>query len=154
NAAVLVPLLRAVGTRKVASASNAVRLKLASPDGAIRAAAISALADLDAPGARKSVLSLLGDPDGRVRTAAAGAAGRVGLTDAAERLLELARDADAEGRRTSLDALRRLREPRAVPVFVAALNDGETNLKALEGLGELGGPAQAGAVADLAKRRP
>jgi hypothetical protein len=40
-----------------------------------------------------------------------------------------------------------LKEPRAVPVAVAALDDRATQLAALELIGELGGPEQAAAVA-------
>src|SRR5439155_16467111 len=51
-------------------------------------------------------------------------------------------------------ALRRLREPRALPVSLAALGDSETAVAALECVGALGGPDHAGAVADLATRQP
>ena len=70
--------------------------------------------------------------------------GKLRLRPAADRLLKLARDPDAEVRRSSLEALRRLREPRAWPVAVAALADAETAVQALECVGELGGPEQAG----------
>src|SRR5262249_52292854 len=97
---------------------------------------------------------LLDDPDARVRAAATRAAGKLTLRPAAGPILKLARDPDAEVRRASLEALRRLGEARAVPVAVTALGDPETALKALEFLGELGGPDHLGPVTELARRYP
>ncbi len=114
----------------------------------------AALAGLGGREAHDRVCKLLDDRAARVRAAAALAAGELALHPAADQLLKLAHDPDVEVRRASLDALRRLREPRSLPVAVAALEDQETALQALECVGELGGPAQAKAVADLAKRRP
>jgi len=128
--------------------------KLSSADAAVRAAAIEALGELRATEAGERVLPLLQDKDGRVRRAAAGAAGRLGVRKASESLLKLMTDADPAVRRGSLDSLRLLREPRAVELAVAALGDRQLELKALEYLGELGGPEQAAAVTDLAKRNP
>jgi putative heme-binding domain-containing protein len=68
--------------------------------------------------------------------------------------LQLAHDADAAVRRASLASLRLLKEPRAVPLAVAALADPQTERSALECLADLGGPEQAGDVVELAKRKP
>jgi putative heme-binding domain-containing protein len=89
-----------------------------------------------------------------VRRAAATAAGKLALKQAAESLLKLAGDPDAGVRRASLDALRQLREPRAVPLAVVALDDRVTQLAALDCLAEMGGPEQAGTVTELARRAP
>src|SRR5262249_18226253 len=62
--------------------------------------------------------------------------------------------ADAAVRRASLDSLRLLKETDAVPRAVEALADPDTQLAALQYLGELGGARQAKAVFDLAKRTP
>jgi putative membrane-bound dehydrogenase-like protein len=151
---VLAELLRAAGARKARAATKLLLNKLTSPDAGVRAAAVAAVAEVEAPEARGPVVELLGDRDARVRSAAALAAGKLGLRDAADRLIGLARGPDADVRRSSLEALRRLGEPRALPVAVAALSDGETAVAALECVAALGGPAEAGAVADLAKRQP
>ena len=76
------------------------------------------------------------------------------LRPAADKLLKLTRDPAVEVRRASLEALGRMREPRALPMAVAALDDRETVLPALEILAEMGGPAQAKAVTELARREP
>jgi len=151
---VLAELLRTLGTRKARAAAPLLSRKVTAADAEVRASALAALAELDVPEARPAILRLLGDPEARVRSAAALAAGRLVLQPAADPLLKLVRDADAEVRRSSLEALRRLREPRALPLAVAALGDPEMALKALDYLAELGGPEQAAAVADLARRHP
>src|SRR5262249_14940252 len=63
-------------------------------------------------------------------------------------------DADPEVRRASLNSLRLFGAPEVVPLALAALNDREQELTALECLGQLGGPEQAEAVAEFARRNP
>jgi putative membrane-bound dehydrogenase-like protein len=128
--------------------------KLKSSEAEVRAAAIEALGELRATEGRAPLLPLLQDRDVRVRRAAAGAAGKLAARPAIEPLLKLMVDPDPGVRRASLDSLRLLREPRAVPLAVAALADRQLELQALQCLAELGGPAQANAVAELAKRNP
>jgi putative heme-binding domain-containing protein len=120
----------------------------------VRAAAVAVAAALGAPGAAERVPALLADRDAGVRRTAASAAGTLGLKAAAGPLLELVRDTDAGVRRASLDSLRAMRDPRALPLAVAALADRETQLPALAYVAESGGPAQGGAVAELARRSP
>jgi putative membrane-bound dehydrogenase-like protein len=152
---VLAELLRAIGKRrKLPTAGPLLLRKATSSDAGVRAAAVASLADLGVGEAGDQVRKLLDDPDARVRSAAALAAGKLALGSAAVQLLHLARDADAEVRRCSLEALRRLRDPGALPVAIAALSDRETVLKALDCLGELGGPEQVKDVTDLARREP
>jgi putative heme-binding domain-containing protein len=76
------------------------------------------------------------------------------VKSAAAALLGLARDANADIRRASLESLRLLKEPRSVPLAVAALTDETTRHAALLCIADLGGPAQAEAVVDLARRDP
>jgi len=128
--------------------------KVRSADADVRAAAIETLGELRATAGREPLLSLLQDKDVRVRRAAAAAAGKLAERRAIELLLKLAVEPDVEVRRASLDSLRLLREPRVVPLALAALSDRQLDLKALECLAELGGPEQAAAVADLARRNP
>jgi putative membrane-bound dehydrogenase-like protein len=128
--------------------------KVSSPDAEVRAAAIEALGEFRAPEGREPVVPLLRDKDVRVRRAAAGAAGKLAAKPAIEPLLKMVTDEDVAVRRASLDSLRLLREPRVVPLAVAALNDRQLELKALECLSELGGPEQSAAVTELAKHDP
>jgi putative membrane-bound dehydrogenase-like protein len=151
---VLAELLRGIGTRKARAGLDLVLSKVTAKNGDVRAAAAGAVAELGGSEAREVVHKLLDDSDARVRAAAALAAGKLLLRPAAERLLKLARDPDAVVRRSSLEALRLLREPRALSVAVAALQDQETALPALACVGDLGGPEQAQAVAELAQQRP
>jgi putative heme-binding domain-containing protein len=151
---VLADALSRLGRYPKLPAAPVVIVKLSSPEAEVRAAAIEALGELRAAEGREFVPALLRDKDVRVRRAAAGAAGKLAARQAIEPLLKLMTDADPAVRCAGLDALCRLREPRAVPLAVAALGDRPMELAALKCIGELGGPTQAGAVAELAKRTP
>jgi putative membrane-bound dehydrogenase-like protein len=151
---VLADALRRVGKYPNLPATPVLLRKLSSPEAEVRAAAIAALGEFRAAEGCESVHALLQDPDVRVRRAAAGAARKLAARQAIEPLLKLMTDADAAVRCASLDALCRLREPRAVPLAVAAFGDRQVELTALKCLGELGGPEQASAVTELAKGTP
>lgn len=151
---VLASLLEGIGKRKAGAARSVVLGKATSPDAQVRAAAVTAIAALELSQAPGPVRKLLDDRDPRVRSAAVCAAGKLGLTSAASRLLELAADRDPEVRRSSLEALRRLREPRAVPVGIAALQDRDTSLEAVACLAEIGGPEHATVVVEVVRRQP
>ncbi len=127
---------------------------LKSADGEVRAAAIEALGTMNAPIKDADMRSAFVDKDVRVRRAAAGAAGKLLVKSAVEPLLKLAADPDAGVRLGCLESLRRLKEPRVAPLAVAALTEPALELKALECLGELGGPAQMKAVTEFARRNP
>lgn len=148
---VLAALLRAFGSRPK-SPTALLFQKLASSDAEVRIATIAALAELRASDLASPIQNLLADADPRVRAAAARAAGKLLLQPAGARLLGLSRDKDAEVRRASLEALRRLGDRRAIPTAVAALNDPQTALKAIEYVTELGGPEQISAMASVARR--
>src|SRR5262249_18781254 len=128
--------------------------KVSSTVAEVRRAAIEALGEFRATEGREPVVPLLQDKNIRVRRAAAGAAGKLAAKPAIEPLLKMVTDEDVAVRRASLDSLRLLREPRVVPLAVAALNDRQLELKALECLSELGGPEQSAAVTELAKHDP
>jgi putative membrane-bound dehydrogenase-like protein len=151
---VLADALRRTGRLPKLAAVPTLTSKLKSPAAEVRAAAIEALGELRAKEGREPVVELLKDKDVRVRRAAATAAGKLAATMATEPLLTLVADADPAVRRASLESLRLLHEPRAVPLAVAALGDRHVQLEALACLGDLGGPAHAGAVADLARHNP
>jgi putative membrane-bound dehydrogenase-like protein len=129
-------------------------IKLSSTEAEVRAAAIEILGERRVQEARTALRTLLGDQDVRVRRAAAAAAGKLEAREASETLLRYVTDPDAALRRASLNALRQLREPRVVPLAVAALTDRTLELAALHCLAELGGPEQTAAVTDLAKHSP
>jgi putative membrane-bound dehydrogenase-like protein len=150
----LADALRRTGKYPKLSAVPVLMRKLSSPDAEVRAAAIEALGERRATEGRAPLPALLQDKDVRVRRAAASAAGKLEARQAIEPLLKLAADSDQDVRRASLDSLRRLHEPRAVPLAVAALGDRRLEINALDCLGELGGPEQARAVAEWAKRNP
>src|SRR2546428_12141933 len=68
--------------------------------------------------------------------------------------MRLARDAGPALRCASLDSLRRLQERRALPLALEALGHRETELAALEYLGELGGPEAAEAGGTSHRKKP
>jgi putative heme-binding domain-containing protein len=115
---------------------------------------VESLGELQAPEGKAAALALLKDREPLVRRAAAVAAGKLGVREATEPLLKLANDSDAAVRVACLESLRRLKDPRAVPLAVAALGDRVTQLAAMELLAELGGPEHAPAVVDLARKAP
>jgi putative membrane-bound dehydrogenase-like protein len=149
---VLAEAIRLLGARRAPGSAALLGRGLASLLPEVRIAALDALAD---PGEREAgprVLPLLADRDPGVRRAAASTLGRLEVREAAAALIESAVHADAELRRRSLEALGRLREPRALPLALAALKDHETQLAGLECLAGVGGPDQAGAIVELAAK--
>jgi putative membrane-bound dehydrogenase-like protein len=120
----------------------------------IRAAAIGTVRDLRSAGMEKALLDSLGDRDVRVRRAAAAVVGKLQVKGAIDPLLKLATEADLGVRLACLDSLRRLREPRVVPLALNGLKERDLELTALACLRELGGPEHAPAIADFARRGP
>jgi hypothetical protein len=152
--AVLAEALEHIAKRSLRQASPLVLAKLQSSEPIVRAAAIEGLAQLQVTEANDSLRDFLEDKDPRVRLAAVSATGRLQIQSARDSLLKIAQGAEADLRRASLDALRLLKEPRAVTLAVAALNDRDTQVAALRCLGELGGPSQIKAVLELGLRDP
>ena len=152
---VLAEVLRLIGRHPTPGGAAALLVShAASKVTEVRAAAVDSLGELKAREGKEPVLKLLDDREPEVRRAAATAAGKLALKAAADPLLKLAKDSDAGVRVASLDSLRRLKEPRAVPFAVVALEDRATQLAGLNLLGELGGPEDATAVTKLARRAP
>ncbi len=155
---VLAEAVRQLGKRPRLKSGALLRNKLGSPEAAVRAAVLEALAELAPANAEvppeNVFLGLLEDRDVLVRRAAAFAAGKLGVRAAREPLLKLARDTDAAVRRAGLESLCLLKEPRAVPIAATALADPETSVAALRLLAELGGADQADRVAELARHNP
>jgi putative membrane-bound dehydrogenase-like protein len=151
---VLAEALRGAVRRRRPLDPSLLMSKLGSPEAAVRAAAVAAIAGLRLTVAAEPVRALLQDRDAGVRRAAVAAVGTLGIASALEPLLQLARDPDPHLRQASLESLRQLRDPRALPVAVASLSDRATEVAALQCLGELGGPDQAGIVVAHARRHP
>jgi putative heme-binding domain-containing protein len=151
---VLAELLRQFAKRPRLNPVPMLLSKASSPSAAVRAAVAETLAERKAPEGTDVVRRMLEDLDAGVRRAAASALGTLGIKPAAEALLKRTRDVDPAVRRASLDSLCILKEARAVPPAVEALADPETQTAALRCIRELGGPGQANAVFDLAKRNP
>jgi len=144
------PVLADALRRLTAEGKDLVRSKLASASADVRLAAVETWGRIGDGG---PLLPLLDDRDARVRAAAASAAGKLRVAEAADRLLALAKDASAPVRGRSFEALARLREPRALPLALQALErDAENELAALEAVASLGGPADGDAVAAVAMR--
>jgi putative membrane-bound dehydrogenase-like protein len=151
---VLAAAVRQLGKRPALKSVPLLKRKLASDNAEVRAAALEALAELRSPEGNAPARQLLEDRDARVRQAAAKAAGKLGVRAAVDGLLKAAGDPESDVRRASLDALRELREPRALPLAVAGLADPATQTPALDCIAELGGPEQVSALTDLLRRNP
>ncbi|MBM4068486.1 MAG: c-type cytochrome [Planctomycetes bacterium] len=155
---VLVDVLRLLGRRPTLQPAGLLLKRLASADGAVRAAALDALVELN-PGkdnrpANDTLQRLLQDKDAAVRRAAAGAAGAFDVRSTAEALAKLAEDSVPVIRSASLDALRRFKDGRALKSAVAALSHVDTHIAALRYLADLGDANQAKAAAEAARRNP
>jgi putative membrane-bound dehydrogenase-like protein len=151
---VLADVLRQLAKYRKLTDHSLISGKLRSPDADVRSAAIETLGELGAAEGRTAVLELLQDKDVRVRRAAAGAAGKLAVTAASQLLLKLATETDVGLRLAALGSLRQLREPRVLPLAMAALNERLLDLEAIRCLGELGGPEQAPALAAFGKHSP
>jgi HEAT repeat protein len=151
---VLAEAFRHLAKHPKLESSPLLQAKLNSADAGVRAAAVEAAAQLRLTDSSQRVQELLQDSDAQVRLAAVLAAGSLQIKSAAAELLNLAQSADGALRRASLDSLRALKEPRAVPLAAAALSHRETQLAALACLAELGGPSQLKDVIELAARDP
>ncbi len=151
---VLAALIRQMGTLRTSVGTEFLvgKLKAANPE--LRTAAVLALATIGPPDAGEPVRVLLDDPDISVRRAAIAAMGPLKVQSATDTLLSLSRDADSLVRMASLDALRLLHEPRALPLAVAALGARETQLAALQYLEDLGGPGQLNDVVAVSRGNP
>ena len=127
--------------------------KLESPDAAVRAAALYGVDSEAIP--ERMLFKLLEDSDAHVRLAAVNAAESPARRSAIPFLLKLARDPDAAVRSESLNALwSMVREPRVLPLAIAALGDPETQEAAIHCVAEFGGPDQASALIESARRNP
>jgi putative membrane-bound dehydrogenase-like protein len=151
---VLAAALRHIRARPALKSARLLLDQVGSPVAEVRAEAVETLAALRVPGAVELVPGLLKDKDVRVRSAAAQAAGVFQVQAAVPALLGWAGAADPALRRVSLEALRALKEPRAVPLAARALANQETQLAALLLLQELAGAEQMAAVVSTAKANP
>jgi putative membrane-bound dehydrogenase-like protein len=151
---VLAAAIRRVGQRSNPATRAFLAGKLESRDPNLLIAVIETAAALRITSLGEHMQDLLANGNPGVRRAAALAAGALGLKRAADPLIALASDRDPAMRRACLDSLRRLQEPRIVPLAVTMLADPETRSEALACVAELGSPAQGRALADLAKRTP
>lgn len=124
------------------------KLDSINPD--VRAAAIESLSMLKSAEAAARIVALLGDSSSTVRRSAAAAAGRLNVKSATAPLINLASDNDPAVRSASLESLRLLREPSAVPAAVAGLQQTASHLAALDYLAAFGGPAQLDDVLSVA----
>lgn len=141
------------GSGRDAPASFFAR-RLESSDPEVRAAAIEGLGDLQAKEGHEAALRLLKDGDVRVRRAAAAAAGKLGAKNAGDLLLKLLDESDPQLRGHCFDSLAALRDARAIPRAVAALQQRDVDIRALDYLFVQGGPGQIGAVVAFAKQNP
>ena len=160
---VLAEALRQIGQRPRLNSSDLLVGKLRATTATVRIAAMGSLAELGAKAGHlptetlaevQTVLTkLLDDAEASVRAAAATAMGKLQLRASADRLIARAEDTDPLVRLSSLEALTRLREPRAVAPALKALERPDPELlAALNCLAEIGGPTQSAAIVEATIR--
>jgi putative heme-binding domain-containing protein len=148
---VLAALLRDLGKRSKLDSDQMLLAKLDSKVPVVRSAAMESLAMRNVSAAAPKTISLLKDPDIRVRRSAASAAGLLQVKQAAESLREFAGSTDSSLCRAALESLKLLKDSKAVPQAVAALNHPATQLAALSYLEDYGGPGQIESLTKLAE---
>ena len=147
--------LRRLGDHAEGTPANLGHLVLRwmkSANAEVRASAIGTVRDLSGAGMEQALRDSLADKDVRVRRAAAAATGKLQAKAGIDALLKLGTEADLGVRLACLESLRRLREPRVVPLALRGLKERDLEVKALECLHELGGPEHASAIAEFAGR--
>ena len=115
----------------------------------VRFQAATSLVEIDPARAYEPLVAALDDDDAEVAGAAAVGLGAIGDPRAADRLAGLL---DHHARRTRLDAayaLADLGDRRGLEVLLGAASDPELGWDALDGLGRIGRPDDADAVAEL-----
>jgi len=148
---VLAIVLETIGNRPRVPGNRHLVDSLSSDSAEVRSAAIRALGKRQVAEAAPHVLSLLVDHELDVRRAAASVAGQLEVRAAAPLLLKSAADDDLLLRRASFESLRQLKDPGAVSLAVDSLPASETQLAALNYLGDFGTVLQLDAVANVAK---
>jgi putative heme-binding domain-containing protein len=147
---VLAAILESLGTRPGVPGNRLLLESLSSDSPAVRSAAIDALGKRNVTAAAPHILALLVDHELQVRRAATRVAGVLKIRDAAPYLLKSAADDDLLLRRASLESLWLLEEPEAVSLAVDSLSESQTQLAALNYLGDFGTARQLDAVAHVA----
>jgi putative heme-binding domain-containing protein len=152
DGAVLADALRRAGRHATLRVDPLLTGKLKSAEAEVRAAATEALADRPGAAAGESIRDLLADEDAGVRRAAAVAVAKLKVRSAAGALLNLTKDPDAAVRRASFSSMQQLNDARVLPLALAAVNDPETGLEAMNCIGAFGAPEHLTLVRDAALR--
>ncbi len=148
---VLAEVISHLGQRPKLKCDTYLVRQLQSVNGAVRSAAVHALATRKNVDISQKTIELLDDKDVRVRRAAVFAVGKLGIKEASDRLVHLAADEDRKTCRESLNALRKLTQPGAVQQAVAALGHADTQLAAIDYLADHGGPDQLDTLTSIAQ---
>ncbi len=148
---VLADLVVRLGRRDGVDPGGLLETGLGSSEGAVRAAAITALARRGSDRLVAGLGRLLEDKVAAVRRAAAEAVARLKVKQAAARLGRTAADPDATVRAASLEALVALEQPGSLKAARAALDDPLTLAAGLAYLGAYGEKSDLGRIRFLAR---
>jgi putative heme-binding domain-containing protein len=151
---ILAAVLDQLSTRREPAAGPMLVRRASSPDAEVRAAAVRAIGQLQWADARETVQMMLKDQDPRVRRDAAAAAARLQLSSAGDELVLLARDSDVFVQEASINALRHLRDARALPAALDCMIRAETHSAAIAYVAQFGNPQHATVIAETARRNP